>query len=240
MTTKSRDTLACIAVVPAAGVGSRMGMDTPKQYLKVAGKTILEHSIDALLADSRLSAVVIALHPDDHYFEQLPLAQDPRVHSVMGGDTRAASVLAALNLLVSRWPTALAVVHDAARPCLSAAELAAVLDQAIAQPAIGALLAMPVRDTMKRACSDNRVEQTVSRENLWHALTPQVFEAKTLQQTLERAAAANIEITDEASAIEWAGGQPQLVAGRLSNLKVTQADDLKFACLWLAQSSKTR
>src|SRR5690554_6066666 len=120
MTTKSRDTLACIAVVPAAGVGSRMGMDTPKQYLKVAGKTILEHSIDALLTDSRLSAVVIALHPDDQYFEQLPLAQDPRVHRVIGGDTRAASVLAALNLLVSRWPNALAVVHDAARPCLSA------------------------------------------------------------------------------------------------------------------------
>lgn len=239
MTTKSRDTLACIAVVPAAGVGSRMGMDTPKQYLKVAGKTILEHSIDALLTDSRLSAVVIALHPDDQYFEQLPLAQDPRVHRVIGGDTRAASVLAALNLLVSRWPNALAVVHDAARPCLSAAELAAVLDQAIAQPAVGALLAMPVRDTMKRACSDNRVEQTVSRENLWHALTPQVFEAQRLLQVLERAAAAHIEITDEASAIEWAGGQPQLVAGRLSNLKVTQADDLNFARLWLAQSTKT-
>lgn len=235
MTTRQTPARRYIAVVPAAGIGSRMQLEQPKQYLQLAGKTILEHSVAALLAEPRIQAVVVALHVEDDQFSQLPLAQDPRLHTVVGGASRASSVTSALRYLVQHWPHAHAVVHDAARPCLQRSDLARLLDTVTEFPDQGALLAYPVRDTMKRSTVQQRVLQTVSREYLWHALTPQVFSATALLDVLLKAEQAKVEITDEASAMEWAGGQPHLVSGRSSNIKVTQPDDLDFVDVWLQQ-----
>lgn len=231
-------TVSFTGIVPAAGIGSRMGSDVPKQYLEVAGKTLLEHSLAALFQDARIKRVVVALHPQDDHFHTLPVAHDARVATVTGGATRAESVLQALRSL-SGNSEHLVVVHDAARPCLQQGDLAAVLSAAAQLPQAGAILATPVRDTMKRGVNRNIVE-TVARDNLWHALTPQVFALAALQQNLQRALDAGSDITDEASAMEQAGVQPQLVSGAADNIKITRPDDLAWAEWWLQRQHTIR
>lgn len=224
--------LSFVGIMPAAGIGSRMQSATPKQYLQLAGRTLIEHSLLALLADSRIQKIVVALHPEDEHFCQLTISRDPRIQTVTGGATRAESVCNALRSL-EQSDQLLAVVHDAARPCLSVEDLQRLLDQAQQAPQQGAILATPVRDTMKRA-SAGRVLQTESRTDLWHALTPQVFMASELAAQITAADKANAEITDEASAMERSGVKPALVEGSSNNIKVTQADDLALAA-WLLQ-----
>lgn len=231
-------TVSFTGILPAAGIGSRMGSDVPKQYLEVAGKTLLEHSLTALFQDARIQRVVVALHPQDNYFHTLPVARDTRVEAVVGGATRAESVLQALRSLAVKTDH-LVVVHDAARPCLQRADLAAVLNAAAQSPQAGAILATPVRDTMKRGASGYIVE-TVARGNLWHALTPQVFALTALHHNLQGALDAGSDITDEASAMEWAGVQPQLVSGAADNIKITRPDDLAWADWWLQRQHKIR
>ena len=226
-----------IAVVPAAGIGSRMGSSVAKQYLQINGKTVLEHSIQALLQDPRIQQVVVALHEQDTRFANLPIAQDPQVQTVTGGSSRAQSVQRALNFIAQTKDAQVidataVVVHDAARPCLSAADLTRLLDTFMQAPELGALLAAPVRDTMKRANVDGQVDSTVAREDLWHALTPQVFLLKPLLNAL---ASESPAITDEASAIELTGGQPVLVSGLGSNIKITHQEDLASARSFIAQ-----
>ncbi|MGX5914277.1 2-C-methyl-D-erythritol 4-phosphate cytidylyltransferase [Aliidiomarina sp. Khilg15.8] len=225
-----------IGILPAAGIGARMDSSVPKQYLHIAGRTILEHSLSALLQDPRIEHIVVALHPEDTHFSDLPLAQDPRVHTVTGGATRAESVLLALRSLPVVTDQ-LVVVHDAARPCLREQDLEAVMNAAVQSPQQGAILATPVRDTMKRG-STQGIEATVSRENLWHALTPQVFSLELLRHNLQAALDAGTEITDEASAMEWAGLQPQLISGAADNIKVTRPDDLVWAEWWLQRQAR--
>lgn len=227
--------LCCIAVVPAAGVGRRMGSQIPKQYLQVAGKTILEHSVTALLAAPRVKHVVIALHPQDPYFARLALAADPRVSRVDGGDSRSESVVQALRFAVKHFPQSIALVHDAARPCLSLSSLNRLIDAVQEQPEQGALLAVRVRDTMKRA-HGGQVTATVERENLWHAQTPQAATGQRLLEALEMARQNNLAVTDESSALEYAGCTPRLIEGSLRNFKVTEPDDLVQAEFWLSQS----
>ena len=234
--------LEFIGVVPAAGIGSRMQVNTPKQYLTVAGKTILEHSIAALLQHPAIQRVVVALHPDDNRFARLPIALDPRVQAVIGGASRAESVQRALAFIqhsddCSHRPRA-AVVHDAARPCLTQADLMRLLDEFSANPAPGALLAAPVRDTMKRSDAELRVTATVAREQLWHAQTPQVALVEVLAEALARFSS---QATDESSALELLGLRPQLVSGSASNLKITHPEDLRIAipCLEGQRASKS-
>lgn len=223
-------------ILPAAGIGTRMGSDLPKQYLQIAGRSLLEHSFAALLQDPRVDQVVVALHPEDTHFHKLPLAQNERVLTVTGGQTRADSVLLALRSLPV-LANQLVVVHDAARPCLQSCDLAAVMDAAAQSPLQGAILATPVRDTMKRGGAQG-IESTVPRENLWHALTPQVFALESLRDNLQAALAAGADITDEASAMEWAGIQPQLVCGAADNIKVTRPADLSWAEWWLQRQTR--
>lgn len=220
-------------VVPAAGIGKRMLADRPKQYLPLSGKTVLEHTLDALISHPKIKHIVIALHPDDPYFDTLPCSLAPWLTRVIGGSERADSVLAGLNEMTEEeW----VLVHDAARPCLSHADLNNLLLLA-ETGSNGGILAMPVRDTMKRAvpATPTLIQHTESREHLWHALTPQFFPLVKLRDALSQALLQQVQITDEASAIEWAGGQVNLVAGNIKNIKITHPDDLALAELYLQQ-----
>lgn len=225
-----------VAVIPAAGIGSRMQSAVPKQYLLLHGKTLLEHTVAVLLQNPRISQVVLALHPQDRWFASLPLASEPRIRVVTGGENRADSVLAALRSLTlpaQQW----VLVHDAARPCLTQTDLNRLLELTLQADTIGGLLASPVRDTMKRSDAGGMIEHTVERRQLWHALTPQLFPLGLLRDCLQQALQQGAEITDEASALEYCGYHPQLVAGRADNLKVTQPEDLALADFFLSQRS---
>lgn len=223
------------AVVPAAGIGSRMAADRPKQYLPVAGKTILEHTVARLLSHSAISRVVIAISPTDPYFQALPLADDPRITVVDGGAERADSVFAGLAAIDD--PQSWVLVHDAARPCVRQADLDKLITAALHSDS-GAILAAPVRDTMKRGNGCQGIAATVCRDDLWHALTPQMFRVQQLRDSLKHALAQGAVITDEASALEFCGLQPRLVPGRADNLKVTQPEDLALAEFYLQQLMK--
>lgn len=221
-----------IAVVPAAGIGSRMQATCPKQYLTIGQQTLLEHSIARLFSHPAIKQVIVALSPDDAQFASLPLARDPRVLSVTGGETRAESVLAGLRAAQGEgW----VLVHDAARPCLHPDDLARLL-QVRETSRVGGILAAPVRDTMKRGEPGvAAVAHTVEREDLWHALTPQFFPHQLLTACLTRALAEGATITDEASALEYCGYHPLLVSGRSDNIKVTRPEDLALAAYYLTQ-----
>ncbi len=219
------------AIVPAAGIGSRMGADCPKQYLTLAGKTILEHTLGCLLSHPAIARVMVALAPHDEWFEQLAVAADPRILRVEGGIERAYSVLNALHVAQGKW----VLVHDAARPCLCHGDLDKLIATAMACD--GAILGSRVRDTMKRTDGAGNIVATVEREQLWHALTPQMFPAGTLKRALEEGLALGALITDEASAMERAGFTVKMVEGRADNIKVTRPEDLSLAELFLQQQS---
>lgn len=221
-----------IAVLPAAGIGSRMQADCPKQYLTIGHQTLLEHAIHALLRHPRILQVIVAISPEDGQFQALPIAQDPRVLVTLGGQQRADSVMAGLQLAGdAEW----VLVHDAARPCLHADDLERLL--AITEHSkVGGILAAPVRDTMKRAeVGQSAISHTVDRQDLWHALTPQLFPLELLKLCLQRALDEGATVTDEASALEHCGYHPLLVPGRSDNIKVTRPEDLALAAFYLTQ-----
>lgn len=226
-------------VIPAAGVGARMAADRPKQYLEVAGRCILEHTLDCFLDHPGLLGVMVCLAVDDPYWPNLALASDPRIRRADGGRERADSVLAGLRALQlagaaeDDW----VLVHDAARPNLARSDLDRLLDTLATDP-VGGLLAVPARDTLKRADAAGRVAQTVDRAVIWQAYTPQMFRLGDLRQALDAALAAGVPITDEASALEWVGKAPRLVEGRADNLKVTRPEDLQWLRLaWAGRSA---
>ncbi|WP_039057236.1 2-C-methyl-D-erythritol 4-phosphate cytidylyltransferase [Enterobacter sp. Bisph1] len=221
------------AVVPAAGFGRRMQTECPKQYLSIGNKTILEHAVAALLAHPRVARVVIVVSPGDERFAQLPLAAHPQITVVNGGAERADSVLAGLHAAEgAQW----VLVHDAARPCLHQDDLQRLLSLSETSR-VGGILAAPVRDTMKRAePGQTAIAHTVERNDLWHALTPQFFPLQLLRDCLMRALNEGAVITDEASALEYCGFHPQLVAGRADNIKVTRPEDLRLAEFYLTHA----
>ncbi|GAB5382676.1 MAG: 2-C-methyl-D-erythritol 4-phosphate cytidylyltransferase [Aliiglaciecola sp.] len=224
------------AVVPAAGVGKRMQADRPKQYLLIQGKTVLEHTLEKLISHPHIQHIVVAVHPQDPYFDELECSQAPWLSRVEGGKERADSVLNGLNYLASTFPDSdWVLVHDAARPCIGYQDLDKLI--ALHSSGQGGILAAPVRDTMKRSTQNDPsvVLQTVDRAGLWHALTPQFFPLKALQKSLHEALAENVAITDEASAMEWAGHKVQLVEGSDRNIKITRPDDLSLASFYLSQ-----
>ncbi len=216
-------------IVPAAGIGTRMRSDLPKQYLRLSGKTLLEHTLERLLAIPDLAGLVLALSPTDPYWEQLPLAGDARVAVVDGGTERSRSVLNALNYLTLQakahdW----VLVHDAARPCITPSAIASLRRHTTNHP-VGGILGVPVGDTLKRVGSRNEILETCDRRGLWQAQTPQMFRYQLLHQCLARALGQSEIVTDEASAMELAGYQPLMVEGRSDNIKVTRPEDLALA-----------
>lgn len=222
-------------IVPAGGTGQRMGEATPKQYLPLAGATVLEWALAPFLAAAGLVRLVVVLPAGDAAFAGLAPASDDRVCTVTGGANRADSVAAGLEALADLDADLPVLVHDAARPCLTADDLEGVLAGA-AEPA-GALLAVPVRDTLKRAYKDGRVGATVDRTDLWQALTPQGFPLMTLRRALTPQAFNDPAITDEASAVERLGMAPRLIAGAPSNIKITEPGDVPLAAAILATRS---
>lgn len=217
------------AVIPAAGRGTRFGGDVPKQYLEVAGRPLIAHALQALLAHPRVAGAMVALSPDDARWPGWAQWNGKPVMRCVGGGERADSVLAALRALPAQVDdNTLVLVHDAARPNLRDTDLDRLI--AVAEAAEhGAILAAPVRDTLKRAGEGNRIAATESREGLWRAFTPQAFRRGALIAALEQARLDGVVVTDEAMAMERTGARPALVEGREDNLKVTTAADLALA-----------
>lgn len=227
---------AIATVIPAAGVGKRMMADKPKQYLPLCGTTVLEQTLHRLKQVSALQQFYLALSQDDPYFPTLPLAADPQIQRLDGGAERANSVLNALVQIDAKtYPWVL--VHDAARPVVRVSDIELLIDSCI-QSGQGGILATPVRDTMKRGSDTGQhiVDHTVERAGLWHAYTPQLFPTVLLRDALQQALAQGVAITDEASAMEWAGLPVLLVQGHADNIKITQAEDLVLAAFYLEHS----
>lgn len=221
---------AIAAVIPAAGVGQRMQADKPKQYLRLHGKTVLEHSVRPLLALQAVKVCYLALSEHDPYFAATGLT-DPRIVRVNGGSERVHSVFNALQQIdAALYPWVL--VHDAARPLVRVSDIQLLIDRCLAA-GHGGILATPVRDTMKRG--RQLVDCTVDRTDLWHALTPQFFPTTALRQAIAGALAAGVAVTDEASAMEWAQQPVLLVEGHSDNLKITRPADLQLAAFYLEQ-----
>ncbi len=225
-------------VIPAAGVGARMQADRPKQYLHLAGRTVLEHSLGCFAHHPMVRGMVLAVSMDDAYWPELELHSSVPLHCVPGGETRAQSVHNALHFLdaltqleaVDPW----VLVHDAARPCVRREDIDLLLTSLHDDP-VGGLLAVPVCDTMKRANDDGRVAHTEPRAGLWHALTPQMFRLNLLHSSLQHALEQGVLVTDESSAIEWAGYLPRLIEGNADNIKITRPEDLALAEFYLQQ-----
>jgi len=220
-------------VIPAAGVGKRMQADRPKQYLPLCGKSVIEQTLSCFSHHPQIAGIVVVLSASDPYWPELDLHSDVPLHRAEGGSERCHSVLNGLDVVAQYaadddW----VLVHDAARPCLSRLDLEHLIATAAADE-VGGILAVPVRDTMKHATDDNRIDHTVDRQGLWHALTPQMFRLDLLRSALQQALADGFEVTDEASAIEHVGLQPKLVEGSARNIKITRPEDLALAEFYL-------
>ena len=234
-------------VVPAGGAGARFGGKQAKQYCLLAGRTVIEHTLERLL-NLTCEMVVVAVRPSDLDWPRLEISRDPRVRTVAGGAERAESVLSALQFLNHRadakdW----VLVHDVVRPCVRPADLL-MLYQTLAEDPVGGLLATPVVATLKRVVEGvgtdgvaGRVVESPSRDALWQAATPQMFRYGVLRGALSEGLAAGRLITDEASALEQAGYQPRVVRGHPDNIKITFPEDLPLAAAILeAQAGEGR
>ena len=225
----------CWAVIPAAGIGRRVGGEVPKQYLSVRGRAVIEHSLARILRHPAVDGVVVATRPDDPWWPRLGLAANERVARVTGGDERYLSVLRGLESLdgvASREDWVL--VHDAVRPCVRADDIDRLIEAA-AGGGSGAVLGVPARDALKRADGEGRVVSTLGRERLWHALTPQVFRFRELADALRAAEErGEARIGDESQAMEARGIFPKMVKGHADNIKITWPEDLELAELFLA------
>lgn len=217
------------ALIPAAGSGTRMGGERPKQYLELAGAPMLQHAVRALYIHPKIEQVCVVLAAEDAHFARYDWTPfDAKLRRLYcGGATRAETVLNGLRAIASlTQPEDWILVHDAARPCLAQVHLDALIT-ALAADDVGGLLAVPVADTLKRADSEARVIATEPREDLWQAQTPQMFRHGMLLHALE--VLGTDTPTDEARALEHLGLKPKLVACDASNLKVTYARDLQLA-----------
>lgn len=224
-------------VVPAAGVGARMGADRPKQYLDLLGKTVIEHTLERLLAAELFAGIVVAVGAEDPIWPELAIARHPLVHSTHGGKERAESVKNALAFLEGMadsddW----VLVHDAARPCVHVQDVRN-LAQTLSDDPVGGILAQPVHDTLKRV-EDGAIVETVDRRQIWRALTPQMFRLGALHQALKDAAMGGQVVTDEASALELQGQRPRIVEGRTDNIKITRPEDLALAAFYLEEQGQ--
>ena len=220
-------------LIPAAGRGTRYGGAVLKQYLPVCGKAVLAHAIRAFQFHPMISGITVILAEDDQWFESAVGQLTAAVETVTGGDTRAQSVRNGLQFVADNYPeTDWVLVHDAARPCLSPGSLDRLLEQGL-QSKDGAILAMPVGDTLKHAGEDQEITATVDRSGLWAAQTPQLFPVNALSDAIDAAQRDGRELTDEASAMELAGARPKLVMGSAANIKITHPSDLAIAEAWL-------
>ncbi len=226
-------------VIPAAGFGTRMHSKLPKQYLDLNGLPVISHTLNRFIEHELVMGIVVALNSEDNYWEEITVKNHSKVHNTLGGDSRADTVFKALQYLQEYcrdddW----VLVHDAARPCLRRKELDLLIGEMQSPGCEGGLLAVPVHDTLKRADEHEYSMETVSREYLWHAQTPQCFRYRALKNALRDALNNNWNITDDASAMERLGVKPKLIEGRSDNIKITRAADLELAKIYLSQQLK--
>jgi 2-C-methyl-D-erythritol 4-phosphate cytidylyltransferase len=229
-----------VVVVPAAGAGKRMLANCPKQYLTIDHKTILEHTVERLLSHPLINKVILSLSENDEYFPRTSLVNNQNIQTVIGGKERVDSVLAGLKAIdpeVNLW----VLVHDAARPCVAHNDISSLIRLCL-EKKTGGLLAVPVRDTMKRSFNRdldvNKVSKTVERENLWHALTPQMYKVNELKEAIMNGLNNNVVLTDESSAIELSNMPSLLVSSSSENIKITHPDDLALAAFFLAKQKQ--
>ncbi len=215
------------AVIPAAGTGSRFGSETPKQYLQILDKSIMQHSIDRI-CQLPLAGCVVAIHTEDQQAKSLIFEKPELLHWVDGGKERMHSVLSALIYLKDfAQPDDWILVHDVARPCIQKTQLDRLVFE-LSGDAVGGLLAVPVRDTLKHV-TNGYVDKTVPRDQLWQCQTPQMFRFSILCDALASAARQDLLVTDEANAMELLGLAIKIVAGKADNIKVTYPEDLALA-----------
>ncbi len=230
------------AVIPAAGIGARMASDRPKQYLPLAERTVIEHSLNAMLNHPVIKGGVLAIAADDEYWAELDYQHTKPVLLAPGGVERCHSVLNALDVLQamaseSDW----VLVHDAARPCLRQDDISQLMECCKYHP-VGGILAVPVKDTIKQSAGSSQtatIAVTVDRSLLWHAQTPQMFRLGVLRDALRQALAAGVTITDEASALEWCDQMPLLIEGHGDNIKITRPEDLPLAEFYFSRLRPT-
>lgn len=217
------------AVVPAAGIGRRFAGDRPKQYATLGSRPVIAHVVARLAAVHGVAGIVVAVSPADPWWRAAAEGFGAAVDTVAGGAERRDSVLNALDHLSTIAPDdALAMVHDAVRPCVEVEDIERVVAAARREPD-GAVLAAPVSDTLKRAGPEGSIAGTVDRSGLWRALTPQVFPLGRLRAALRDAVGSGCPVTDEAQAMERAGARPVLVEGSPGNIKITRPEDLALA-----------
>jgi 2-C-methyl-D-erythritol 4-phosphate cytidylyltransferase len=227
-----------IALIPAAGTGTRLGDSLPKQYLDINGQPLIMYTLQALARVSRIEKIIVVLSPEDQHWRGLVANDSPawkllstRVETInVGGKSRRDSVLNGLNAI--EFADVWIMVHDAARPCIRSELIEQFIDE-LENDSVGGLLALPLSDTIKLDDGNLRVAKTLSRENIWRAQTPQMFKFDLLKKALT----ASPNATDEAEAIEATGHQPKLVMGDSANLKVTYATDLKLAKMLLNEGT---
>ena len=220
-------------IVPAAGIGRRMGTDKPKQYLPLGGTTVLEQTLQRLLQLPHLQGLVLVVSPFDSFWREIPAVSHPLVRVVTGGAERCDSVLNGLYALEPELqPLDWVMVHDAARPCVTIADIGNLVSE-LREHLVGGILGVPVSDTLKRLNDNYGIEETVDRRVLWQAQTPQMFRFGVLLKALREALQSEAQITDEASAVELAGYVPLMVEGRRDNIKITRPEDLPMAELIL-------
>jgi len=222
-------------IVPAAGVGKRMQADRPKQYLKLNNATVIEQTLMRLLQVQQLAGVVVAISKEDPYWPELEISKNPRIYTAPGGKERADSVLSALESIATLaddndW----VLVHDAARPCITQADVENLINE-LKHHAVGGILGLASHDTLKSVNDDLAIVDTVDRSTIWRALTPQMFRYAELKQALTEAAEKGWVVTDDASALELQGKQPKMIAGCSDNLKITRPEDLALAQFYLEQ-----
>jgi 2-C-methyl-D-erythritol 4-phosphate cytidylyltransferase len=231
-------------VIPAAGSGRRFSSSLPKQYAALGVSTVIEHALAPFESDPDCAGIMVAIAADDPWWPAIAARRSRLVDCAVGGEQRSHSVRNALRALASRardddW----IMVHDAARPCFSTADLQTLKCELASHP-VGGLLAVPLADTLKRALEPDahvtHVDATIDREGLWRAATPQVFRCGALLRALEAAINSGRTPTDEAQAIEWSGQRPRLVAGRADNIKVTTAEDLALATAILKTAQESQ
>lgn len=223
-------------VLPAAGRGARMGADRPKQYLPLGGKPLVVHTLERLAAHRCIAGLMVVLGAQDGFWPGIESLHGKPVRTAIGGAERSDSVLAGLEALPSEVGEAdFVLVHDAARPCVRAADIARLVE--LASQADGGLLGAPLRDTLKRAGEGDRSVATEPREQRWRAFTPQMFRRGGLAAALRAASRDGRAVSDEAMAMELAGFRPLLVEGAEDNIKVTTAADLALAEFLLTRTA---
>ena len=221
----------CWALVPAAGSGTRLGGEMPKQYVEIVGKPLLAHTLKSLTEVGEILGIAVGLASDDHWWYEHIVDSDRILGTYIGGVSRAETVLRGLEYLEPHIHTGdWVLVHDAARPCIRSSDIERLISER-GDGLSGALLALPAPDTMKQSNGRDLVERTISREGLWYAQTPQLFSYTALRDALQRSDLSTV--TDDSSAMEAAGYMPRLVPGRADNLKVTTREDFELAALIL-------